>query len=221
LLQQTGMGPGGYALTVTLFSIAYTLFEVPSNYVMKHWVRPSVWLGVLLAGWGVLTIGYVATFWTVVLLLVVVVEKSWVRWDEIRDAMLTWIRFAGVQNFATVVVLRFLIGVFEAGFFPGEIISPGRCCEGKETVLTRAGIVYLITIWYRHDERAVRIALVIAFCNLAGAFGGAIAYGVGHINGAGGLEGFRWLFIIEVGCPLFLLAGHLPADQTDHDRTKH
>jgi len=57
--------------------------------------------------------------------------------------------------------------------------------------------VYFITIWYRYNERAVRIALVIAFCNLAGAFGGAIAYGVGHINGAAGLEGFRWLFIIE------------------------
>ena len=43
----------------------------------------------------------------------------------------------------------------------------------------------------------MRIALVIAFCNLAGAFGGAIAYGIGHVNGGGGLEGFRWLFIIE------------------------
>ncbi|KAJ4356206.1 uncharacterized protein N0V89_004236 [Didymosphaeria variabile] len=142
LLQQTGMGNGGYALTVTLFSIAYAFFEVPSNWIMKHWVRPSLWLGFLLAAWGVLTIG-----------------------------------FAGVQDFATVVVLRFLIGMFEAGFFPG--------------------IVYLITIWYRYDERAVRIALVIAFCNLSGAFGGAIAYGVGHINGTAGLEGFRWLFIIE------------------------
>ena len=60
-----------------------------------------------------------------------------------------------------------------------------------------SGIVYLITIWYRYNERAVRIALVIAFCNLAGAFGGAIAYGVGHVNGAAGLQGFRWLFIIE------------------------
>lgn len=39
--------------------------------------------------------------------------------------------------------------------------------------------------------------MVVAFCNLAGAFGGTIAYGIGHINGAVGLEGFRWLFIIE------------------------
>ncbi|KEF63010.1 uncharacterized protein A1O9_00985 [Exophiala aquamarina CBS 119918] len=142
LLQQTNMTADGYAITVTLFSLAYALFEVPSNWVMKHYIRPSLWLAILLFSWGALTIG-----------------------------------FAGVQNYATVVALRFLIGVFEAGFFPG--------------------IVYFITIWYRHDERAVRIACVVAFCNLAGAFGGAIAYGVGHINGHGGLQGFRWLFIIE------------------------
>ncbi|KAI0015747.1 MFS transporter [Xylariomycetidae sp. FL0641] len=142
LLQQTGTTARGYALTVTLFSLTYTLFEVPSNWIMKHHVRPSLWLGILLGCWGALTIG-----------------------------------FAGVRNYATVLALRLLIGVFEAGFFPG--------------------IVYLITIWYRHNERSLRIALVIAFCNLAGAFGGAIAYGIGHINGAGGLEGFRWLFIVE------------------------
>lgn len=65
-------------------------------------------------------------------------------------------------------------------------------------LLTSAtGIVYFITIWYRHNERAVRIAMVVAFCNLAGAFGGAIAYGIGHANGAAGLEGFRWLFIVR------------------------
>lgn len=59
MLSQTGMNASGYAITVTLFSVAYALFEVPSNWVMKHWVRPSVWLGGLLAAWGVLTIGYV------------------------------------------------------------------------------------------------------------------------------------------------------------------
>lgn len=142
MLHQTRMTSTDYAITLSVFSLAYALFEVPSNWVMKHYVRPSVWLALLLGCWGVVTIG-----------------------------------FAGVRNYATVLALRLLIGVFEAGFFPG--------------------IVYLITIWYRHNERALRIALVIAFCNLAGAFGGAIAYGIGHVNGAGGLQGFRWLFIIE------------------------
>ena len=33
--------------------------------------------------------------------------------------------------------------------------------------------------------------------SLAGAFGGAIAYGVGHMNGVNGLPGWRWLFILE------------------------
>lgn len=59
------------------------------------------------------------------------------------------------------------------------------------------GIVYFITMWYRTDERALRIACVVAHANLAGAFGGCIAYGVGKTNGTNGLEGWRWLFIIE------------------------
>lgn len=38
---------------------------------------------------------------------------------------------------------------------------------------------------------------MLASATLAGAFGGCIAYGVGHLNGDGGLQGFRWLFLIE------------------------
>ncbi|EOD51663.1 putative mfs transporter protein [Neofusicoccum parvum] len=142
LLQRTGMDATKYAVAVSLFSLAYALFEVPSNFIMKRYVRPSRWLATLLFCWGVFTIG-----------------------------------FAGVQNYASVVVLRFFVGVFEAGFFPG--------------------VVYLITFWYPVEERSVRIAFVLASATAAGAFGGCIAYGVGHVNGAAGLSGFRWLFIIE------------------------
>lgn len=79
LLQATNMTNTNYAVAVSLFSLAYALFEVPSNWIMKRYVRPSVWLATLLGAWGVFTVG-----------------------------------FAGVQNYATVVVLRFFIGVFEA-----------------------------------------------------------------------------------------------------------
>lgn len=59
------------------------------------------------------------------------------------------------------------------------------------------GIVYIIGCWYRPEERSIRVSFVMASATLAGAFGGCIAYGMGFLNGVGGLEGFRWLFLIE------------------------
>jgi hypothetical protein len=56
LLQNTGMNDAKYAIAVSLFSLAYFLFEVPSNWIMKRYVRPSLWLGTLLLCWGLLTI---------------------------------------------------------------------------------------------------------------------------------------------------------------------
>ncbi|CAM1508741.1 Fc.00g055890.m01.CDS01 [Cosmosporella sp. VM-42] len=154
LLQQTKMNSAQYSIVLTVFGIAYTVFDVPANWIMKRYVRPSHWLALLMLLWGCLTIG-----------------------------------FAWIQNFTTVVVLRFFIGVFEAGFFPG--------------------IVYLITFWYTPNQRSLRIAFVLASATLAGAFGGCIGYGVGFLNDHAGLEGFRWLFIIEglmtiVAVPLVL-----------------
>ncbi|KAJ5311316.1 hypothetical protein N7476_007176 [Penicillium atrosanguineum] len=104
------------------------------------------------------------------------------RW--IAFLMLSWgattMGLGGVHNAAQVTGLRFLLGVMEAGLFPG--------------------FVYYLTFWYRNSERSMRVALILASATLAGAFGGAIAYGVGHMNGAHGLSAWRWLFIIE-GAP--------------------
>ncbi|KAH7627835.1 major facilitator superfamily domain-containing protein [Sordaria sp. MPI-SDFR-AT-0083] len=77
-------------------------------------------------------------------------------------------------------ISRFILGASEAGLFPG--------------------LVYYLTFWYKSDERSVRVASILASATLAGAFGGAIAYGIGHMNGASGLSAWRWLFIIE-GAP--------------------
>jgi hypothetical protein len=67
------------------------------------------------------------------------------------------------------------------------------------------GIIYLITRWYLVEERSVRIAFVLASATEAGAFGGCIAYGVGHLNGDGGLEGFIIEGIITVLCVVLVL----------------
>jgi len=148
ILSATGTTTYGYSTAVSLFSLAYATFEIPSNWIMKRFVRPSLWLSFLLFGWGALTLG-----------------------------------FTGVQTYAQIVILRFFIGVFEAGFYPG--------------------IIYFITMWYPVHERSLRIALVGSSSSAAGAFNGAIAYGVGHLNGTAGLEGFRWLFMIEGIITLF------------------
>ncbi|EKM51127.1 uncharacterized protein PHACADRAFT_151720 [Phanerochaete carnosa HHB-10118-sp] len=144
LVQSIHMSDQQYLVALMIFIVAYTLFETPSNYMLKKF-RPSRWIAFLMIGWGLMTM-----------------------------------ILGAVRNFAALVVVRFLLGTFEAGLFPG--------------------MIYCLTFWYKQDERALRAALVSASATLGGAFGGAIAYGIGHLNGVRGLEGWRWLFIIE-GAP--------------------
>ncbi|CCO35758.1 putative transporter C11D3,18C [Rhizoctonia solani AG-1 IB] len=107
------------------------------------------------------------------------------RW--IAFLMFSWgaltISLGGVHSYGALTAVRFLLGTFEAGLFPG--------------------LVYFFTFWYRPEERSLRVALVLASSTLAGAFGGAIAYGVGFMNMTAGLEAWRWLFILE-GIPSVL-----------------
>ncbi|KAI1773896.1 MFS general substrate transporter [Hypoxylon cercidicola] len=90
-----------------------------------------------------------------------------------------------VHNSAQMMGVRFLLGAVEAGLFPG--------------------LVYYLTFWYKTDERSVRVAFILASATLAGAFGGAIAYGIGHMNQISGLSAWRWLFVLE-GIPSCLSA---------------
>ncbi|KAI1655619.1 MFS general substrate transporter [Daldinia decipiens] len=149
LMTETGMTNFQYTISLMIFLVAYGLFEVPSNILLKK-LRPSRWIAFLMFSWGALTIG-----------------------------------LGGVHSYASVTVVRFLLGVFEAGLFPG--------------------LVYYLTFWYKSEERSIRVAFILASATLAGAFGGAIAYGIGHMNQAGGLSAWRWLFIIE-GVPSCLSA---------------
>lgn len=94
-----------------------------------------------------------------------------------------------VQNFAGLVVCRFLLGIFEGGLFPG---------------LT----VYL-TMFYTKKELALRIGYLFVSSALAGACGGLLAYGIGFMSGIAGLGGWRWVFILEGG--LLIRLRHFPS----------
>ncbi|KAK2811321.1 hypothetical protein FQN50_002197 [Emmonsiellopsis sp. PD_5] len=81
------------------------------------------------------------------------------------------------NNFASLVVCRFILGVFEAGFVPG--------------------CVYLISMYYKRHEIQIRFNLWFSASIIAGAFSGLFAYAVANMDGAGGYAAWRWIFIVE------------------------
>ncbi|KAK6210800.1 hypothetical protein LQW54_005848 [Pestalotiopsis sp. IQ-011] len=80
------------------------------------------------------------------------------------------------KNFAGLLVIRLLLGAFEAGFF--------------------AGTVFYLTLFYTRGELGFRIALFFGSALLGSAFSGLISFGVFQIKNTS-LHGWQWLFIIE------------------------
>jgi MFS family permease len=92
---------------------------------------------------------------------------------------------AGTHNFSGLVAVRFFLGIAEAPFFPG--------------------VFYLLSCWYTKKELALRTAVLYSGLVLATAFSGLLAAGIfAGLDGARGLSGWRWLFIIE-GAGSFLV----------------
>ncbi|KAI8379531.1 major facilitator superfamily domain-containing protein [Radiomyces spectabilis] len=99
-------------------------------------------------------------------------------WGAVATAM------AACRNFTGLAIARFLLGTFEAGFFPG--------------------VIYFMSLWYTRKEYARRVGFFWSFGSLAGAFGGLIAYGISQIP-THTVATWQWLFIIE-GAPSVLLS---------------
>jgi MFS family permease len=89
-----------------------------------------------------------------------------------------------VDSYASLLACRLLLGALEAGLFPG---------------LT----VYL-TLFYTKHEIALRVGYLFVSAAVAGALGGLLAYGIGHMDGVRGMSGWRWIMIIE-GLPSVIL----------------
>ncbi|MEL7937519.1 MFS transporter [Pseudomonas delhiensis] len=107
----------------------------------------------------------------------------------IMRIMLLW----GLASSATLLVttptqfylVRFLLGVFEAGFFPG--------------------IVLYLTFWYPPQRRA-RVLALFCMAQVAAAFITSPVSGwiLKNMHGLHGWEGWQWMFFIE-GMPTVLL----------------
>lgn len=52
-------------------------------------------------------------------------------------------------------------------------------------------------MWYCRHEVQLRTALFFSAASIAGAFSGLLAFAIAKMDGIGGLEGWRWIFILE------------------------
>ena len=100
----------------------------------------------------------------------------------IARIMITWGLISGAMVFVrtpvSFYVLRFLLGVAEAGFIPG--------------------ILLYLTYWFPASRRGRITAMFLAAIPMASIFGGPLSGGIlKAVSGARGLSGWQWLFLVE------------------------
>jgi MFS transporter, ACS family, tartrate transporter len=84
---------------------------------------------------------------------------------------------AFVWDGASLVVARILLGVGEAGFFPG--------------------VVYLIACWFPERDRARAMGVFMLGIVVASVIGGPLSGATLELDGVLGLDGWQWLFLLQ------------------------
>lgn len=59
------------------------------------------------------------------------------------------------------------------------------------------GVNYLLSSWYKREEFGRRSAIFFSAATTSGAFGGLLAAAISKMNGVGGIEGWRWILVLE------------------------
>jgi MFS family permease len=100
----------------------------------------------------------------------------------IARIMITWGLVSGATLFVKTPIefysVRFLLGIAEAGFFPG--------------------IILYLTYWYPAHRRARMVATFMLAIPLSGIIGGPISgFIMQFLSGNSGWSGWKWLFLIE------------------------
>src|SRR4051795_10369959 len=152
-----GLSDAAYGLGAGLFFIAYFLLEVPSNLALDKFGARR-WIARIMVSWGIIS-GLFAFI------------------GPISAA-------TGISTQSVFYILRFLLGIAEAGFFPG--------------------IIFYLTLWFPSVYRARVVAMFMLAIPFSSIIGAPISGALLNVSGAG-LDGWQWLFILEA-LPSFLMA---------------
>ena len=134
-------------------------------------------------GSGIFFLGYFAFEVPSTVILHKVGARFW-----IGRVMITWGLVSVAMAFArgpiSFYVLRFLLGLAEAGFFPG--------------------IILYLSYWFPSHHRSAVTAMFMAAAPMAGLIGSPVSGALMGLNGLMGLHGWQWLFLVE-GIPALVL----------------
>lgn len=117
-------------------------------------------------------------------------KRSGVRKTLLR-IMFCWGLVAAAMMFVATplqfYILRFLLGAFEAGFFPGVILY--------------------FTYWFPAPRRGQVIAIFMTAAAVAGLIAGPVSGSIlKYLDGVAGFNGWQWMFVIQ-GLPASVLGG--------------
>jgi MFS family permease len=87
---------------------------------------------------------------------------------------------AALNGRTSFYLCRILIGILEGGFIPD--------------------LVLWLSYFYTSAELPIRLSFFWTALNLTTMIAAILAFGIFHLGGAHGIEGWRWLFLIEVCC---------------------
>src|SRR5438445_8289725 len=157
--QDLGLSQTAFGFGAGIFFIAYFIFEVPSNLLLERFGARK-WIARIMLSWGILS-GLMA--------LIPFIARS-----------------TGLGNENSFYLVRVLLGIAEAGFFPG--------------------IIFYLTLSFPAEYRARIVGYFMAAIPLSTVIGGPISGVLLYLHGGLGLAGWQWLFIIEAA-PAIILAG--------------
>lgn len=146
-----------YGFGAGIFFLGYFLFEVPSNLMLER-VGARIWIARIMITWAVASGAFAFV--------------SVIPWGPLPALF-------GIPRVEfSFYALRLLLGVAEAGFFPGVILY--------------------LTYWFPAAQRARTVALFMTAVAVANVIGAPLSGAIMHyLDGVAGWSGWRWLFVIE------------------------
>ena len=154
-----GLTQTEFGIGAGIFFLSYFIFEVPSNLFLERFGARR-WIARIMFSWGLLS-GLMAFI------------------PQIAAT-------TGLSSTSVFYTIRILLGIAEAGFFPG--------------------IIFYLTLWFPSLYRGRIIGYFMAAIPLSSVIGAPVSGALLNLGGLAGLASWQWLFIIEA-VPALVLAG--------------